>query len=167
MRDVLVVYGSGTGCTASVAERIGKTLAARGVGVDVVSVDSDPRPGGYGAVVAGCGARAGNWYGPAKKWVLRNASALRRKPLALFTVGIALADGPHNTEEMLHYTDSLLAKSGVEPVDLGVFAGWYEPERFSFVERIALKMHHAPEGDFRDWGAIEDWAAALAPKLAA
>ncbi len=166
MSKVLVVYESGTGCTAGVAERIGNALSARGARVDVMPFDSKPDPAGYEAVVAGCGARAGSWHGAAKKWVVANASALKSMPLALFTVGIALAHGPEKADEMRHYTDPLVAKSGVEPLDVGVFAGWYEPEKFSFMERRIMNIAKAPEGDHRDWNAIEDWATALVPKLA-
>jgi menaquinone-dependent protoporphyrinogen oxidase len=165
MSRVLVVYRTGTGCTAGVAERIGKTLAGQGMQVDVKPFDSKPEPADYDAVVAGSGVRAGSWHGAAKKWVVRNASALKTRPLALFTVGIALAHGAEKADEMRGYTDPLLAKSGLEPVDVGVFAGWYEPEKFNVVERKIMNIAKAPEGDFRDWGAIERWASALAPKL--
>jgi menaquinone-dependent protoporphyrinogen oxidase len=167
MSKVLVCYATGTGCTASVADRISKTLADKGMQVDVKPVDSNPVLDGYDAVVAGSGVRAGSWHSRAKKWVARNATALKGKPLAFFTVGIALAAGPENAEEMRTYTDPLLAKTGVEPVDIGLFAGWYEPRRFNFIERQIMKMKKAPEGDFRDWDAIEVWAANVAPKLQA
>jgi menaquinone-dependent protoporphyrinogen IX oxidase len=80
MSRVLIVYGTGTGCTAGVAQRIGETIASRGVGVDV-------------------------------------------------------------------------------------FAGWNEPKRFSLVERTIMKVMKAPEGDFRDWEAIDSWAEQVAPRL--
>jgi menaquinone-dependent protoporphyrinogen oxidase len=164
MSKVLVVYWTGTGCTAGVAERIGKTLAAAGMRVDVKPFDSKLEPAGYDAVVAGSGARAGSWHVAAKKWVVRNAAALKSRPLALFTVGTAVTHGG-TAEEMRGYTDALRAKSGVEPLDLGVFAGWNDPRKFNWFERIAVKIAKAPEGDFRDWDAIENWASAIAPKL--
>lgn len=167
MSKVLVVYATGTGCTAGVAERIGETLAGKGMRVDVEPFESRPEPGAYDAIVAGSGTRAGSWHAAAKKWMIHNAPALKGKPLALFTVGIALADGVEKTEEMLGYTDKLLAKTGVEPLDIGVFAGWCEPRKFNYLERQIMKIAKAPEGDHRDWDAIEAWAASVAPKLQA
>ena len=41
MSKVLVVYGTSTGCTAGVAERIGKALADKGASVEVVSAKVD------------------------------------------------------------------------------------------------------------------------------
>ena len=155
---VLVVYWSGTGCTEGIAERIGETLAAAGVQVDVRTFESDPRPEDYDVVLAGSSVRALNWHSDAKKWVTRNRNALTGKPLWLFTVGGALARSEENVDETRRVTDSLLAKTDLQPRDIGLFAGWYLPERFTFIERIVMKIARAPEGDTRDWDAVEVWA---------
>jgi len=167
MSKVLVTYHSGTGCTAGVADRIGATLAANGMRVDVAPMDSDPDPRPYDAVVAGSGVRAGGWHPRARKWMSRNAAAVKGKPLAFFTVGIALAAGPEKAEEVRGYTDKMIEKTGVQPLAVGAFAGWYVPAKFSFVERRIMEVTKAPEGDHRDWKAIEAWASGLAPKLEA
>lgn len=164
-RTLLVCYASGTGCTKGVAERIGEVLARTGVRVDVAPMKSNPDPTGYDAVVAGSGTRAGSWHPVAKKWLTRRASALEAKPLALFTVGIAMAHGPEKAGETLGVTEPLLAKTGLKPKDIGAFAGWFDRTRFSFLEQKIMEMAKAPEGDFRDWDAIESWAESLAPKL--
>lgn len=165
MGRVLVCYATGTGCTTGVAERIGETLASARARVDVVPFESNPDPAGYDAVVAGSGTRARSWHPVAKKWMTRNASALRARPLVLFTVCMAAATEPENAHETLGVTDRLLAKTGLDPLDIGVFAGWYEPRKLNFFERKAMEMHKAPVGDFRDWKAIERWATHVAPKL--
>jgi len=162
---VLVCYASGTGCTKGVAERIGQTLARTGAQVDVRPMDSDPDPTAYDAVVAGSGTRAGSWIPGAKRWAMRHADALKAKPLALFTVGIAMAHGPEKVTETLGATDPLLEKTGLTPLDIGAFAGWFVPAKFSFIERAIMNMAKAPEGDFRDWTAIEDWATRVGAKL--
>jgi menaquinone-dependent protoporphyrinogen oxidase len=163
---ILVCYATGTGCTKGVAARIGETLARTGARVDVAAFESAPDPAGYVAVIAGSGVRAGSWHPKAKKWMARNAVALAGRPLALFTVGIALADGPQKAEEMRGYTKPLLAKTGLVPVDVGVFAGWFRPETLNVLERKIMRIANAPEGDFRDWDAIEGWAIDVAHKLA-
>lgn len=162
---VLVCYVSGTGCTKGVAERIGDTLSRSGLSVDVSPIDAKPDPARYDAIVAGSGIRAGQWQPAAKKWLARNATVLGSKPLVLFSVGIALAHGPEKADEMRGYTKRLLEKTGLEPLDLGVFAGWYELSKFSFLERKVMDLAKAPEGDHRDWAAIEGWAQGLAPRL--
>jgi menaquinone-dependent protoporphyrinogen oxidase len=165
MNSVLVVYGTGSGCTAGVAERIGAAVAARGVKVDVVPAKDAPDPSGYDAVFVGSGVRAGNWHAPVKEWVTRNASTLGTGKLAFFTVGLTLATDPGKTEEVRAYTDALIAESGVTPSDVGLFAGWNEPKRFSFIERTIMKLMKTPEGDFRDWASIDAWATKTATAL--
>jgi len=162
---VLVCYATGTGCTQSVAERIGETLTHEGMRVEVKPFESSLEPAGYDAIVAGSGTRAGSWQPVAKKWMARNAEALKAKPVALFTVGIAMAHGPEKTVETLGVTDRLVAKTGLKPFDIGAFAGWYVPEKFNYIERKIMNVAKAPEGDFRDWTAIEDWATRVAPRL--
>jgi menaquinone-dependent protoporphyrinogen oxidase len=164
-KRALVVYGTGTGCTAEIAERIGMTLAADGVSVEVVSAKDAPTPSGYDAVLVGSGIRAGSWHAPVKKWVTENAAALRAEKVAFFTACLTLASEPEKTAEVRAYTDSLIAETGVTPVEVGLFAGINEPKRFPFLERTLLKMMKAPEGDFRDWTKVEAWTGEVAPKL--
>lgn len=165
MSTILVVYGTGTGCTAGVAERIGRTLAENGATVEVVSAKDAPAADGYDAVVVGSGVRVGSWHAPVKEWVTKNAPSLKSGRVAFFTACLTLAQDPAKADEVRAYTDPLIAETGVEPVDVGLFAGWNEPKRFSFIERTVMKMMKAPEGDFRDWAKIEAWAADVAPKL--
>lgn len=165
MRKVLVVYGTKTGCTTGVAERIGETLASSGATVDVRSVSNKPDAAAYDAVVVGSGVRMGRWHKAVSEWVGVNAAALKERPVAFFTVCLTLAESPEKTDEVRAYTDPLIESSGVNPVNIGLFAGWFEPKRFGFLGRTILKRMKAPEGDFRDMAAIAVWAEGAAGKL--
>ncbi len=165
MDSVLVVYGTGSGCTTGVAERIGTALAQQGARVDVVAAKDKPDPAGYDGVIVGSGVRAGSWHAPVKEWVATNAGALKAVPVAFFTVCLTLATDPEKTAEVRAYTDQLIADTGVQPVDVGTFAGWNEGTGFNFLERTILGAMKAPKGDFRDWAAIDEWAGSIAPQL--
>jgi len=158
MSKVLIVYGTGTGCTAGIAERIGATLTAAGATVEVVAAKGAPSAVGYDAVLVGSGIRASNWHKPAKEWVAANADALKTVPVAFFTACLSMADA-EKADEVRAYTDALIAETGVEPVEVGLFA------EFPFVERTILKLMKAPTGDFRDWDAIDAWTTEVAGKL--
>ena len=125
-----------------------------------------PDPSAYDAVVVGSGVRVGSWHEPAKEWVTANAEALKGKPVAFFTVGLTITEAG-KADEVRAYTDPLIAETGVQPVDVGLFAGWFVPERFGFAERTIMKAMKAPEGDHRDMDAVDEWARAIAPKLSA
>ena len=51
-----------------------------------------------------------------------------------------------------------------------VFFGALDPAKLTFAERSLRKLPSAraalPEGDFRDWPDIDDWAAGIARELA-
>lgn len=163
MSKVLVVYATSSGCTEGLAERIGSTLAENGADVEVVSAKKAPRAAGYDAVLVGSGVRAGTWHKSAQAWVAANAATLKNTPVAFFTCGLAMHDG--KAEETRAYSTPVEEANGVTPVDVGLFAGWNEPKKMSFPERTILKMMKAPEGDFRDFPAVEAWTREVAPQL--
>jgi menaquinone-dependent protoporphyrinogen oxidase len=163
----LVVYGTKSGCTTGIAEKIGATLAESGMAVDVRPVETAGDPGGYDAVVVGSGVRVGSWHAPVKEWVAANAGALTGLPVAFYTCCLTLATDPAKADEVRAYTDALVAESGVTPVDVGLFAGWNEPKSFSLLERTVMKVMKAPQGDFRDFEAVAAWAKDVAPRLGA
>jgi menaquinone-dependent protoporphyrinogen oxidase len=177
MTRILVVYGTRSGCTTTIAQRIGQSLRSLPEGtpgpadggpveVDVADVETAPSPGAYDAVVVGSGVRAGAWHSSAADWVRAHAEVLRETPVAFFTVGLTVATDPGKAELVRAYTDPLVEETGVEPVDVGVFPGWYHPGRLRFHERIMLRAMHAPEGDFRDLPAVAAWVRSVAPLLA-
>jgi menaquinone-dependent protoporphyrinogen oxidase len=165
MNKVLVVYGTKSGCSAGVAETIGKTLATKGVEVDVVPAEKAGNPADYSAVVVGSGIRMGQWHEPVRKWVATYAAALKAKPPAFYTVNLTLVTEPDATDKVRAFTDPLIAATGVKPVDIGLFTGWNTGEGFSFMERTILGAMKSPKGDFRDNAAIEAWTNKVAPQL--
>jgi menaquinone-dependent protoporphyrinogen oxidase len=164
-RRVLVVYATRSGCTQGVAEAIGRALAEMGAAVELAPAFEALDPSEFDAVVVGSGVRGAHWHQPARDWVVKHSASLREMSVALFTVGLEITGGPEKAEEVRSYTDALLERSGIRPIDVGLFAGWYQPDSFSFVERAVLKAMKTAEGDRRDWEAIERWASGVASGL--
>ncbi len=158
---VLVVYATKSGCTQGIGERIGADLAKHGVTVDIVPAKAAGDPVGYDVVVLGSGVRAGRWHADARKWAEAHGGALREMPVAFYTCGLTMTD-KGKSDEVRAYTDPIIAATGIKPVDIGLFAGWNEPEKFGFAERTVMSLMKAPEGDFRDWVAIDAWAETVA-----
>lgn len=165
MSRILVVYATKSGCTTGVAERIGTALVDKGATVEVVSAEGDPDPVEYDGVVVGSGIRVGQWHSAAKEWVTSNAEALRARPTAFYVACMTLAADSEKTDEVRAYTDPIIAESGVTPIGVGLFAGWFEPGKFGLLERTVLKAMKTPQGDYRDWDAIDAWAAEVASRL--
>ena len=49
--------------------------------------------------------------------------------------------------------------------ELKFVAGTLDMRKLGFAGRASVRMAHANEGDYRDWQAIDDWAAAIAQQL--
>ncbi len=163
---VLVAYATKYGATAEIAGRLGQALQEAGLAVDVRPVDevSDLTP--YGAVVLGSAVYAGQWRKEAVTFLAANASALAERPVWLFSSGptgagepVALLKGWRFPEAQQPIADR------IRPRDIAVFGGQIDPEKLNLPEKLIVKAVKAPTGDFRDWRAIDAWAAAIADAL--
>ena len=165
---VLVVHGSHLGSTAEIADRIGQVLAAEGLEVIVrpaaeyatepTSVDD------FDAFVIGGGIYAGRWHPDAVAFIRRHADRLLAKPTWLFSSG-PLGSGGRTAEarepvELSELAPLINARAHV------VFAGAHDRSLVESSELNRLEKFVArrfvPEGDWRDWLAIEGWARSIA-----
>ncbi len=163
MTTILVTFATKAATTQSIAERIGARLTEQGHEVAVVSVQDDPDPAAYGAVVVGSGILAGSVYSPAKAWVTKHAQALAARPYAAFIVCLSISsDKPEEHTAAEKYPEQLTGPVGAEPVASEVFAGSLVLSRRTWWERALARIVKAPTGDFRDWTAVDDWAGKVA-----
>jgi len=170
---VLVAYASKYGATEGIAQRIVETLRQRGLEADVRSCKDVDEASGYDAYVVGSATYEFNWRRSARKFVERNAEVLAAKPTWLF------ASGPVGTETVDKEGNDVL--KGAEPKQFTeyedlvhprgkqVFRGAYHHDKIRGADRIITWMPAIrdimPEGDFRDWDAIDAWATAIADEL--
>jgi len=166
---VLVTYASKCGSTGEVADAIGETLAApepgdEGAAVDVRLLKDVTDVSGYHAVVVGSAIRMGQWLPEATRFVETHRDALSRVPVAYFVVCMTLQeDTEEHRREAATYLDP--ARELVRPVDEGLFAGAMNYSKLFLPFRLVIKAMKVPEGDFRDWDVIRDWAAGVRPLL--
>lgn len=172
---VLVAYSSKYGATEGIAARIADRLRGAGLDVDVMRCADVREASEYDAYVVGSAAYMFNWLKDARKLVTRNAELLAAKPTWLFS------SGPVGTETVDKDGNDVLA--GAEPKQFAefeelvhprgkqVFFGAFHPEQVHGVDRIVAWMpairEVMPEGDFRDWDAIDAWARSIAHELGA
>jgi menaquinone-dependent protoporphyrinogen oxidase len=172
---VLIVHASRYGSTQGIAERIGAILRRDGLEITVESVERASDPADYDAVVIGSAAYYFRWMKKASEFVRQNRDALAERPVWLFS------SGPLGTKtrdeqgrdvcevtvprEIAEFTES------IRPREHRVFFGALIREKLGFAHRLMLKLpvnrDNAvfPLGDFRDWNAIDGWAAKIAGEL--
>jgi menaquinone-dependent protoporphyrinogen oxidase len=159
---VLVIYASKHGSTAVIAERIAATLRRSGIETDLQPVEAvrDVEP--YAAVVIGGAIYYGSWLKEAREFVHRHESALAARPVWLFAsgpLGVEVKDAEPQPKEFAEFEQRVAAR------DPRVFFGALDHSQLSFMERMVVKGVRAPDGDFRDWDAIEEWAESIAHTL--
>ena len=160
---VLVTAASKHGSTAEIAQTIVDVLVDRGQEAMLVDVDSPESIEDADAVIVGSAVYAGMWLAPARQFVERNADALRRRPVWLFSSGpIGDPPRPHGEEINAAPLVRVCCARGHR-----VFAGRLEKVGLGFAERALVLALRAPFGDYRDWTAIRGWAADIADSLAA
>ncbi len=165
--NVVVVYASRYGSTKGIAESIAARLRERGLEAEARSVDSNPDPGAYDAVVLGSAVYLGRWMKEAAEFAERNRAALASRPAWLFSSGpLTLKDGVTVDDPDVVPTDIASLRDAIHPRDHRVFFGALDPGKLGFAQR-AMRMLPAaravlPEGDFRDWDAIGAWADGIA-----
>lgn len=160
---VLVTAASRHGATHDIGEAIARGLADRGVEAEFRPTEWLESLDGYDAVVAGSAVYVGRWLEPARDLIETHAATLAARPVWLFS------SGPLGPPEAL--------KPDGDPVDvehlmaashaLGhrVFAGRLDRKLLGFGEKAVVVAVRAPEGDFRDWEAIDGFAGEVAERL--
>jgi menaquinone-dependent protoporphyrinogen oxidase len=159
---LLIAYASKHGSTQGIAERIAEQLRQLGKDAEARPVDAIEDAGGYEAFVIGSAVYYGSWLKEATEWVHRNQAVLAKLPVWLFSVGplgTEVKDAEQQPKELAEF------QQAIGPRDQRLFFGALDHHTLSFAERMMVKAVRAPEGDFRDWQAIEAWAASIARDL--
>jgi len=170
---ILVGYASKHGATAEIAERIAQILTLAGQPAEARPVQQAGDLGGYQGFVIGSAAYGAHWRKDATAFVMTNQDLLAHRPVWLFSTGPLGTDATDANGVDLRTTAEPKEIPGfreaIHPRDHHVFFGALDPGRLTFAEKTLRKLPAArammPEGDFRDWTEIEDWARSIAEEL--
>lgn len=172
---VLVAYATRHGATAGIAERIAAGLFHSGISAEALPVHAVHDVRAYDAVVLGGAAYLFHWHKDATDFARSYRVALRERPVWLFSSGplgtdLVDSDGVDVLEtcrpKEFHELSELVRARGAK-----VFFGAYDPhaQPVTVGERMFALLPAArasmPAGDFRDWPAIDAWAAHIAAAL--
>ncbi len=173
---VLVAYAPRHGATAGIADRVAAALTTAGLSAEARPVEDVKDIEPYDAVLGGA-AYMFHWLKPAVTFARRHRKELAARPLWLFISGplgndLVDKDGKNVLEATRPKEFDELTKL-LHPRGEQVFFGAYDPDAppVGASERLVRHMPSvrdaAPAGDFRDWPAIDAWAAQIAADLGA
>jgi len=174
---VLVAYASRYGATQGIAERIAATLRRQGLEATVGATGQAGDPAGYDAAVIGSAAYMFHWMKQATEFVRRNSKALATRPVWLFSSG-PLGNKAQDAQgrnfcEILEPKEIAEFKGTINPREHRVFFGAMDGSKLGFWHRLIYKLPANrdgalfPNGDFRNWAAIDAWAGSIAQTLKA
>lgn len=189
-RRFLIAYATRYGSTGEVAEALAEQVRDAGYDVDVRSVDEQPDPDRYDAIVIG-GPMIRGWHKSALGYLTSHREQLTGRPLAFFITAASLTDvGQEEVDGVPIVVDPWLAKpprsaaklrykeryalpshylgdildsaQPVRPRVTAFFAGSLDLTAMSFLDKMfVLLVVGAAPGDGRNWKAIAEWGAEL------
>ncbi len=169
-KKVFIVYASGYGSTAEVAQTMAEELRTNDYEVEVQSADVARPPEDGEAVIIGSAIRYDRWLPAAQAYLSRHQQVLSTVSVAYFYTCLTIAGNPTSPESEQVYDSKLLAMNpNIKPIMVGGFAGTLNYEGMPWYFRIILgwitRSKGMKEGDYRDWAVIKDWVNDLTSKI--
>jgi len=165
--QVLVTYATRLGSTREIAERVAARLRARDVRTTTAPIEAVDDLGAFDAVVIGSALYAGHVLREARDFIRHQRDELATRPVWLFSSGpvgdLAVRSDPVVPGEVKGLLRSINAR-GHQSFAGALDRSAVDRAAFPVLERIVAKRF-VPEGDWRDWPAIEAWAEAIAAAL--
>ncbi|MFI6654937.1 flavodoxin domain-containing protein [Streptomyces sp. NPDC050523] len=159
--NVLVAYGTTNGSTAQIAEAVAEVMSKAGLAAEALparSVDDVTR---YDAVVVGGGLYAGRWHKDARRFVRRNSRALAGRPLWFFSSGPL--DASASEKDIPPVPGVRRAMNRLDVREHVTFGGCLQEGAKGRIAKMIVR--NGKGGDYRDFPAIETWAARVAGEL--
>lgn len=175
--NVIVAYATRHGATAEIAERIAAQISKAGIPAEARSVSEISDVGSYDAVVLGGAVYLFHWLKGATSFAKRLQTELKTKPVWLFSSGplgtdLVDTDG-QEVAEASRPKEFAELQALLHPRGEHVFFGALDPGAppIGIGERVLRLLPASkealPAGDFRDWPAVDAWAAEIAAELKA
>jgi menaquinone-dependent protoporphyrinogen oxidase len=166
MKNVLVTYGSRSGSTAEIANKIAEVLRTKGENVTVLPVAGVTDLSPYNAVVLGSAVYVGHWMAEAVDFLKTHEEALSTRPVWIFSSGPTGQGDPVERMHGWRFPEAQQAIADrIKPHEIVLFHGKIDMHDLNFGEKIMIRALGAPTGDFRDWNAITAWAEGIAQVL--
>jgi menaquinone-dependent protoporphyrinogen oxidase len=172
--SIRIVYGTGEGQTARVADRIAETL--RAAGHDAAALNADALPAGFGpaehdALLVGASVHGGTHQRAVREFVETHRETIAARPSAFFQVCLTAAIEDERADEAETYVDEFLATTDWQPDLVGNFAGALRYSEFGFLKKQVLKRvvreftgdtDTSRDYEYTDWAAVDAFARAVA-----
>lgn len=174
MADICIVYATGEGQTAKVAERLVEHLSDLGHMAEAYHVEELPNAlaiTDYDGVLVGASIHRGKHQKRIKSFIGDHLDALSTLPSGFFQVSLSAAIADEESQaEALGYVDELIEETGWHPDRFAIFGGALRYSEYGFLTRSMMKyIAKRATGDtdtsrdyeYTDWEEVEQFAEAF------
>jgi len=165
MANILIIYSTTDGHTEEICRQLMQVIEQQGHQVTLMSID-DPNLGmeQFDKIVLGASIRYGKHSKRVYDFINKNEQVLDKKPNAFFSVNVVARKPDKNTPETNPYLKKFLNQIPWQPKELAVFAGKIDYQRYSFLDRLMIRlimwMTKGPTDpktvvEFTDWKQVE------------
>jgi menaquinone-dependent protoporphyrinogen oxidase len=160
---VLIITASKHGATADIGRAIADVMTREGLETMIAEPDRVGDLESTDAVVLGSAVYAGRWMKTMRQLVEREGEELATRPVWLFSSG-PIGDPPKPEEDPVDVAPIIEATGAREH---RIFSGKLDRKVLNFGERAIANAFKVPDGDFRDWHEVKEWALGIAQELKA
>ncbi|MDD5320538.1 MAG: menaquinone-dependent protoporphyrinogen IX dehydrogenase [Methylococcales bacterium] len=168
MSKILILYASTDGHTRKICDRLQQVIEQQGHQVTLVSVNDESRIDlqTFDKIVIGASIRYGKHSPKITDFINRNKLLLDSKPSAFFSVNIVARKPEKNQPDTNPYLRKFLKQIAWRPRELAAFAGKLEYPKYSFFDRLMIRLIMFITGgptdpnaviEFTDWQQVESF----------
>ena len=166
MAEILIIYSTTDGHTREICQRLKQEIELQAHQVKLMSINDEPlvdlTP--FDKIVLGASIRYGKHSPQVYEFIKKNEQILDSKPNAFFSVNVVARKPEKNQPETNPYLRKFLKQISWRPKELAVFAGKIDYQKYSFRDRLMIRlimwMTKGPTDpkivvDFTNWKQVE------------
>ena len=168
MAKILILYSSTDGHTIKICSRLQQVIEQQGHQVTLVSINDESQIDlqAFDKIVIGASIRYGKHSPQITRFINRNSPLLDSKPNAFFSVNIVARKPEKNQPDTNPYLRKFLQQIAWKPRELAVFAGKLDYPKYSFFDRLMIRLimfitkgPTDPKAviEFTDWQQVESF----------
>lgn len=166
MASILILYSTIDGHTLKICQRLQRIIEQESHKVKLASLNDDLGVDmtQFDKIVIGASIRYGKHSPQVYDFIKRNEKMLESKANAFFSVNVVARKSEKNQPETNPYIKNFLKKSSWKPMELAVFAGKIDYQKYSFWDRLIIRfimwMTKGPTDpnavvEFTNWETVE------------
>jgi len=169
---ILILYSTTDGHTRKIANRLQQVIEQQGHQVTLVSINDESLVDlhTFDKIVIGASIRYGKHSPRITDFINRNKLLLDSKPSAFFSVNIVARKPEKNQPDTNPYLRKFLKQIAWQPRELAVFAGKLDYPKYSFFDRLMIRLimfiTNGPTDpkaviEFTDWQQVESFGRVI------